>query len=114
MFCRAGSQRTGIELYLLIGITALALNPMTTTTAPAAAIPGIILLYLVALFLTVATLWIFWYAIQKLSPNEIDPQFYLVLILVIIPFAMLIYFGLAVIIYDAISVGAGWARALPL
>ena len=36
------------------------------------------------------------------------------LIVVVIPFVMLIYFGLAVIICDKISVGRGWPTTLPL
>jgi hypothetical protein len=37
-----------------------------------------------------------------------------VLIVVVIPFVMLIYFGLAVIICDKIGVGRGWPTTLPL
>jgi hypothetical protein len=72
-----------------------------------------ILLYAVALLSTVATLWISCYAIETLSPNEFeDPRSFLILILVIVPFVMLIYFGLAVIIDDKINMGPG--TALPL
>jgi protein-S-isoprenylcysteine O-methyltransferase Ste14 len=79
--------------------------PMATTEA--------ILLYVVALLLTVVTLWIVCYAIQTLSPNEFeDPGLFLILILVIVPFVMLIYFGLAVIIDDRINMEPG--TALPL
>jgi hypothetical protein len=78
---------------------------MTLTTVP-------ILLYLVALFPTVATLWCIWYVIERLFPNDIDDQYFVLSIVVTIPFVMLIYFGLAVIIYDAISLGAG-ITALP-
>ena len=45
-----------------LGVRLLALNPMTLTAA-------IILLYLVALFLTVATLWPFSYPTQTIFPN---------------------------------------------
>ena len=76
----------------------------TPTTIPC-------LLYLAALFLTVATLWILLYA----DPNEgSSPRDFFVLIVVVIPFVMLIYFGLAVIICDKISVGRGWPTTLPL
>jgi protein-S-isoprenylcysteine O-methyltransferase Ste14 len=79
--------------------------PMASTEA--------ILLYVVALLLTVVTLWIVCYAIQTLSPNEFeDPGLFLILILVIVPFVMLIYFGLAVIIDDRINMEPG--TALPL
>jgi hypothetical protein len=80
---------------------------MTLTDAP-------ILLYLVALFLTVATLWIFSYAIETFDPNEIDAKFFLLSIVVTIPFVMLIYFGLAVIINDTIDLGPGTALPLQL
>jgi hypothetical protein len=91
-------------MYLLTGITALALNPMTLTTAP----PGseILLLELLALFLTVATIWFLLYAIET-RPKEIDLQFFLVLIVVIIPFVMLIYFGLATIICNDMVARSG-------
>jgi hypothetical protein len=63
-----------------------------------------ILLYLVALILTVATLWPFSYPTQ-------GPQFVWVLIIVVLPFVMLIYFGLAFIISDTISDGTAWLTA---
>ena len=51
------------------------------------------LLYFAALFLTVATLWILLYA----DPNEASsPQNFFVSIVVVMPFVMLIYFGLVV------------------
>ena len=52
-----------------------------------------ILLYLVALFLTVATLWLFLHATQTISPKQTDLRDFLVIISVVIPFVMLIYFG---------------------
>jgi hypothetical protein len=74
----------------------------TPTTIPC-------LLYFAALFLTVATLWLLLY------PNEgSSPQDFFVLIIVVMPFVMVIYFGLAVIICDKISVARGWPTALPL
>jgi|307.fasta_scaffold461714_1 hypothetical protein len=76
----------------------------TPTTIPC-------LLYFAALFLTVATLWILLYA----DPNEgSSPQDFFVLIVVVMPFVMLVYFGLAVIICDNISLARGWSTALPL
>ena len=76
----------------------------TPTTIPC-------LLYFAALFLTVATLWILLYA----DPNEgSSPRDFFVLIVVVIPFVMLIYFGLAVIICDNIGLARGWSTALPL
>jgi hypothetical protein len=80
-------------------------RPMSTpTTIPC-------LLYFAALFLTVATLWILLHA----DPNEgSSPQDFFVSIVVIMPFVMLVYFGLAVIICNNISLARGWPTALPL
>jgi len=77
------------------------LNPMTLTTATA-------LLYLAALFLSVATLQFFSYflfATQTISPKQADARFFLVLFVAVIPFVMTIYFGLAFIISDTIALG---------
>jgi TRAP-type mannitol/chloroaromatic compound transport system permease small subunit len=77
---------------------------MTLTTIPC-------LLYFAALFLTVATVWILLYA----DPNEgSSPQDFFVSVVVVMPFVMLIYFGLAAIICNKISVARGWPTALPL
>jgi hypothetical protein len=67
--------------------------------------PGSGLFVLLALFLTVATIWLLLYAIET-RPTEINAQSFLVLIIVIIPFVMGIYFGLAAIICNEI-VAAG-------
>jgi hypothetical protein len=63
------------------------------------------LLYLVALFLTVATLWPFSHLTQTIFPKT-SPHFVWVLIVVVLPFVMLFYFGLAFLIGDTISEGA--------
>ena len=64
-----------------------------------------------ALFLTVATLWLFFYANQTISPEQTAPRDFLVLIGVVVPFVMLIYFGFAFLISDTISEGAAWLTA---
>ena len=74
------------------------MTPTTTT----------ILLYLVAMFLTVATLWPFSYPTRTIFPKKTGPW---VLIIVGIPFVMLIYFGLAFLIDDTISDGANHLTA---
>jgi hypothetical protein len=74
-------------------------------------IAATILLYLGALFLTAATLWFFSYANQTISPKHTDLRSFLVFIVVVIPFLMLIYFGLAILISDTISVGGAWLTA---
>ena len=78
---------------------------MTLTNAP----PGSGLFVLLALVLTVATIWLLLHAIET-HPKEIDAQSFLVLIVVIIPFVMVIYFGLATIICNEIVA----ARSLPI
>jgi hypothetical protein len=85
-------------------------DPMTLTNLP----PGSGLFVLLALFLTVATIWLLLYAIETRIPEEIDPRTLLVLIIVIIPFVMVTYFGLAAIICGEV-VGARSGRpTLPL
>ena len=66
-----------------MGVRLLALNPMTLTAA-------IILLYLVALFLTVATLWPFSHPTQTIFPKKTVLQSVWVLIVVGLPFVMLL------------------------
>ena len=78
---------------------------MMLTNAP----PGSGLFVLLALFLTVATIWLLLHAIET-RPKEIDARSFLVLIIVIIPFVMVIYFGLATIICNEIVA----ARSLPI
>ena len=79
------------------------------------ALVEIILIDLVTLFLMVATVSILWYGAKKIFPGETrDLQFFLTFIVVIVPFVMLIYFGLAVINYDAMTRSSGWEPVLPL
>jgi 4-amino-4-deoxy-L-arabinose transferase-like glycosyltransferase len=57
--------------------------PLTTASAE------IILIDLVALFLVVATVWILWYVLEKISLDEVkDARFFLTFILVIVPFVI--------------------------
>ena len=70
---------------------------VTLTNLP----PGSGLFVVLALFLTVATVWLLLRAIETL-PNEINVQSFLVLIIVFIPFVMGIYLGLAAIICNGI------------
>ena len=82
---------------------------MTLTNAP----PGSGLFVLLALFLTVATVWLLLRAIET-HPNEINAQSFLVLVIVIIPFVMMIYFGLATIICNEIVAARSNPPILPL
>jgi hypothetical protein len=73
----------------------------------------LILIGLVTLFLTVATVWIVWYVAKTVNPDEVKHlQFFLTFIVVIIPFVMLTYFGSFIIEYDAIT-APPWPTALP-
>ena len=82
---------------------------MTLISAP---LFEIIFVYVAALFLTVATLWV----LLKITPGDElrDTRFFFVLIIVIVPFVMLFYFGFAVIIDDAIDQQHNWPPDLPL
>src|SRR6516165_2273994 len=85
-----------------------------THTSPTL-IDEIILIDFVALFLAIVTVSILWYLVKKLFPNEDrDVRFLLTFIGVVVPFVMLIYFGLAVINYEAIAVWSGWPQVLPV
>jgi len=81
---------------------------MTLTNAP----PGSGLFVLLALFLTVATVWLLLHAIET-RPKEIDARSFLVLIIVIIPFVMVIYFGLATKICNEIVAARSNPPILP-
>jgi hypothetical protein len=88
---------------------------MTPTIAPADVTSDFIFIGLVATFLTVATAWILWYAAEKIFPDDVGQlQFFLTFIVVIIPFVMLIYFGLDTLIDDAVATRAGQPTELPI
>ena len=70
-------------------------------------IAATILLYLGALSLTGGTLWLFLYTNQTI-PEQTDTRSLWVFIVVVLPFLMLIYFGLAILISDTISDGGAW------
>lgn len=74
-------------------------------------IDATILLYLLALSLTVATLWFFSYATEVISLKT-DPRSFLLLVGVVVPFLMLLYFGSAFLISDSISERADWLKAM--
>jgi tungstate transport system substrate-binding protein len=75
----------------------------------------IVLIDLLALLLSVGTVYIIWYVAKRIFPDEVkDLQFFLSFIVVVIPFVIIIYIGLAVINYDAIAGLSGWPSVLPL
>ena len=73
-----------------------------------------ILIDLVTLFLTVATVWIVWYVVKAVFPDDVPHlPFFLTFVVVIIPFIIRITFGSAIIVNDAIT-APPWPTALPL
>ena len=71
-----------------------------------------IVVYPAALFFTVATLWVL---LKTTSRDELrDASSFIVLIIVIVPFVMIIYFGHAAVIDDMIDRRYGWPPDLPL
>jgi tungstate transport system substrate-binding protein len=75
----------------------------------------IVLIDLLALVVAIATVSILWYVVKKAFADDVkDLQFLLTFIVVVVPFVIIIYFGLAVINYDAIAGLSGWPLVLPL
>jgi tungstate transport system substrate-binding protein len=75
----------------------------------------IVLIDLLALVVAIATVSILWYFVKKAFPDDVkDLQLFLIFIAVIVPFVIIVYFGLAVINYDAIAALSGWPLVLPL
>jgi hypothetical protein len=85
------------------------------TGLSAGLIDEIVLIDLMAMALSIATVSILWYVVKKAFPDEVrDLQFFLTFILVGVPFVMLVYFGIAVINYDAFATSSGWPQLLPI
>jgi hypothetical protein len=75
----------------------------------------VVLINLLALVAAIATVSILWYVVKKAFPDDvIGLRLFLIFIVVIVPFVMSVYFGLAVINYDAIAALSGWPPVLPL
>jgi len=73
-----------------------------------------VLIDLLALAMAIATVSILWYVAKRAFPDDVkDLQFFLTFIVVVIPFVIITYFGLAALNYDAIAALAGWPLALP-
>jgi hypothetical protein len=89
-----------------------AMVPLTTTSP--FLVDEIVLIDLVALFVAVATVSLLWYVVKKAFPDDArDLRFFLTFIGAIVPFVLIICFGLAVIHYDSIAARAGWPPVLP-
>ena len=75
----------------------------------------LVVINLLALVVSIATVSILWYVVKKAFPDEVkDLQFLLTFIAVVVPFVLIIWFGLALINYDVIAALAGWPLILPL
>jgi len=62
----------------------------------------------VPLFLTVATVWILWQVLEKINPDEVkDIQSFLTFIVVVVPFVVLIYGELTIVLYDEMTAASG-------
>jgi hypothetical protein len=76
-------------------------------------ISKLILLCFAPLFLSVATVWIFWQAFEKIEPHA-DIGSFLTFIVVIVPFVMFVCLGVAAIFHDEIATWSGLPTVLPL
>src|SRR5262249_23285148 len=75
----------------------------------------LILFGLLPLFVTVATVWILWRVLEKTDADEvIDIRSFLTFIVVVIPFVILVYGGLTVVIYNEMMGASGARTILPL
>jgi len=78
-------------------------------------IDEVVIIDLLALFLAIATVEIIWYVVKKAFPDEVrDLRFFVTFIVAIVPFVVIVCFGLAIINYDAMAIRSGWPPALPL
>src|SRR5215469_12743777 len=88
---------------------------MPLIAPPRFLIDEIVLVDVLALFLSIATAFILWYVLKKIFPDQVkDIQFFLTFIIVIVPFVILVYFGGAVINYNAIAIRLDRPEVLPL
>jgi len=76
-------------------------------------IDEILLVDVVAFFLSIATVSFLWYVLKKTAEVK-DFRFLLTFIIVIAPFVILVYFGAALINYNAIAIRFDWPEVLPL
>jgi hypothetical protein len=76
-------------------------------------IDEIVLVDVLAFFLSIATVSFLWYVLKKTDEVK-DFRFLLTFIIVIAPFVILVYFGAALINYDAIAIRFDWPVVLPL
>jgi uncharacterized membrane protein YcgQ (UPF0703/DUF1980 family) len=81
----------------------------------ASASAEVILIDIVLLLLTVATVWMLFYVSKRIFPDDFRQlQFFLTFVIVFVPLIILVYFGLAVLNYDSVARALGWQTPLPL
>ena len=76
-------------------------------------IDEIVLVDVLAFFLSIATVSFLWYVLKKTDEVK-DVRFLLTFIIAIVPFLILVYFGTALINYNAIAIRFDWPEVLPL
>ena len=78
-------------------------------------IDEVMLVDVVALFMSIATVSVLWYVVKKIFPDEArNVRLFLTFIVVAVPFAILVYFGAAIVNYNAIVRFFEWPEVLPL
>ena len=84
------------------GLFIISLLCTTVRAGRARPLPDILLISLIALLLLLATVTSLWEILKKENPSEAKTlDHFLIFAVVIVPFAMLIYFGLAITVYEA-------------
>jgi hypothetical protein len=84
---------------------------LTTVTASV----EVIVIDMVMLAFTVATILILFYGSKKIFPADFrQPQFFLTFIIVMVPLIIQFYQGLALLNYDSAAKMFGWSSPLPL
>jgi hypothetical protein len=94
------------------GLFIISLLCTTVHTGRASPLPDIFLISLIALLLLVATVTTLWEILKKESPDQAKAlDFFLIFAVVVVPFIMVIYFGLPVVVYEATAaLQSGWPR----
>ena len=88
---------------------------MPLIAPPRFLVDEIVLFDVLVFFLSIATVSFLWYVLKKIFPDEVkDFRFLLTFIIAIVPFVILVYFGAALINYNAIAVRFDWPEVLPL
>jgi hypothetical protein len=84
------------------GLFIISLLCTTVHAGRANPVPDIVLIGLVALLFFIATVTTLWEILKTDSPAEAkSSDFFLIFAVVVVPFTMLIYFGLAIEVYEA-------------